>query len=232
MYASKIYILLAIFLCYGLIISGFIILGASMDIKYLILDIIVSCIVVTQYVQYCFFPLINQKEKAQKDVGILGIKILIICVYSILVTIMIVCSICFDLSFIVQLFVQFALLFMLIIGYTMAHHASNKVKILYHKEHSIKDGKKQMCNAMEDLMNVACTSKDLDLSIFSRWEHLNESLRYISPSMRQEVCEIENCFIQLAGELSILVQNAQLNKTRIETETINLERLYNKRKQY
>lgn len=229
---SKVYTFLALLLCYGLVIAGFLVFGADMERKLMILDIAVACLVLTQYCHFAVSPLINLRDKAQKDVGLLGIKLLSINVYSLLATAMIVCGIYFQLSFTIQLFAQLGLLLFLLIGYASGHHAANKVGDIYNYEQGIKAGKMLMRSAMDNLMDTVAMAKGLDPAVAGRLEELNRSMRYITPSDKPEAYEAEQRFLATVKELDILLQASQLNADAIASQTALLERLYEKRKRY
>ena len=86
MTAKRFYNILAILLGYGLIIGGFLVFGDSLEDKVKILDIIVSCLIFTQFVQFSLFPLINFGDSSHKEVGMMGIHIYVLnfcCIVSI-----------------------------------------------------------------------------------------------------------------------------------------------------
>ena len=57
MSAKNIFHILAILLGYGLIISGFFVLGATLEDNIKLLDIFMSCLIFTQFVEFTLFPL-------------------------------------------------------------------------------------------------------------------------------------------------------------------------------
>ena len=79
---KNIYRLLAILLGYGIIIASFIIFGESLDDKIKILDIIVSCLVYTLFIQFLIFPLVNLNKSAHKEVGMMGFQFTLLPVCS------------------------------------------------------------------------------------------------------------------------------------------------------
>ena len=88
MTAKRFYNILAILLGYGLIIGGFLVFGDSLEDKVKILDIIVSCLIFTQFVQFSLFPLINFGDSSHKEVGMMGIHIYVLtfcCIASIVI---------------------------------------------------------------------------------------------------------------------------------------------------
>lgn len=232
MKVSGIYRALAILLCYALVIVGFIIFGTALEDKLRILDIVVSCLVMTQFTQYAIFPLVNMRDPAQRDVGMLGVKWFFISTYSFLAIVWMVCGFYFDFSFTVQLFVHLVLLVILLIGYTSGHHAADKVGEVYYKDQEARSGKRLMQSAMERMMDTASTAPELDPAVLNRLNEINHSLRYITPSIRSEAYEAEQNFISAVRELDVLLQQAQLNRDSIASATALLERLYEKRKRF
>ena len=66
MTAKRFYNILAILLGYGLIIGGFLVFGDSLEDKVKILDIIVSCLIFTQFVQFSLVAGVDFVESSHR----------------------------------------------------------------------------------------------------------------------------------------------------------------------
>ena len=230
--AKKIYTILGIFLGYGLIIGGFTILGESLECEVKILDIVVSCIVLTQFVQFLLFPLVNLDKPAHKEVGMMGIHMFALSVYCLFSMAFIVWSIVNQIQFKYQLMGHLALFLILIMGRVATLHSGVKVQQIYEKEQIIVGGKMVLQNVMNDLMDEVPASQQIDESIKCRILSLCDSCRYLSPTSNADAKNLEYQFVQSVKNLKVLMKNTTLNKEKIFEEIDNLERILSRRKRY
>lgn len=148
MTAKRFYNILAILLGYGIIIGGFLVFGDSLEDKVKILDIIVSCLIFTQFVQFSLFPLINFGDSSHKEVGMMGIHIYVLnfcCIVSIGIMIY---GIIYHIPFKFQLMGQLVVLFILLVGRVATLHAGEKVQQIHRKEQVIMHGKLSLKSVM------------------------------------------------------------------------------------
>ena len=226
------YKVLSILLGFGLIIGGFIIFGSSLDDKVKILDIIVSCLIFIQFALFLFFPLIKMDNSAHREVGMLGIHLYVLNICSILSIAIMVFGIIFDWAFKYQIMAQLAVLLLIVVGRIATLHSGEKVQHIYEKEQIVMSGKSSLKNVMEDFMEYLACTKEIDSELIQKLNAINESMRFISPSARNEACELDAQFCQSIEDLKVLMRNPSINETNIVDEVAHLERILSRRKKY
>lgn len=232
MIAKKVYNLLAILLGYGLIIAGFVLFGESLEDDIRILDIIVSCLIFTQFVQFTLFPLVNWGDSSHKEVGMMGIHfpvLIFCCIASIGIMAL---GIIFDFSFTLQLMCQLVVLFILFFGRLVTLFTGEKIQQIHHKEQVMMHGKLSLKNIMDDFIDEMATLKDLDPIAKQKLTNIHESLRFLSPSSNSEALRFDDQFSQSVEELRVLMRNTNLNREKILEEIEHLERILSRRKKY
>lgn len=232
MTAKRFYNILAILLGYGLIIGGFLVFGESLYNKVKILDIIVSCLIFTQFVQFSLFPLINLSESSHKEVGMIGIHLYVLnfcCIVSIGIMLY---GILYHIPFKLQLMGQLVVFFIMLVGRVTTLHAGEKVQQIHRKEQVMMSGKLSLKNVMDDFMNDIAILKDLDPIAKQKLQNIHESIRYLSPSSKREAIRFDEQFSQTIEYLKILMRNNNLNRGKILEETEHLERILSRRKNY
>lgn len=232
MIIKNFYKTLAILLGYGLIIGGFIIFGESLENKVKILDIVVSCVIFTQFVQFLIFPLINTGKPAHKEVGMMGIHFVTLKSCCVLSLSLIACGIIYQIPFKYQLMGHLIVLFMLLVGRVATLHSGEKVQHIYEKEQHRVSGKLSLINAMDDLMEKVATVKDLSENDRKRLGEIHENLRFITPTANLEAKKFDNQIILSIDKLTLLMRNVTLNKERISEEIDLLQRSLLRRKKY
>lgn len=232
MKAKRFYNILAILLGYGLIIGGFLVFGESLENRVKILDIIVSCLIFTQFVQFSLFPLINFGDSSHKEVGMMGIHLFVLnfcCIISIGIML---CGIIYHIPFKFQLMGQLVVLFILLIGRVGTLYAGEKVQQIHRKEQVIMHGKLSLKSVMDNFMDDIAIVKDLDPIVKQKLQIIHESMRFLSPSSNSEALIFDEQFSQSVEDLKILMRNTNLNKEKILEETEHLERILSRRKKY
>lgn len=232
MSAKRFYNIFAILLGYGLIIGGFLVFGESLEDKIKILDIIVSCLIFTQFVQFSLFPLINFGDSSHKEVGMMGIHIYVLifcCIASIGIM---VYGIIYHIPFKFQLMGQLVILLILLVGRVATLHAGENVQQIHHKEQVIKRGKLSLKSIMDDFMDDITIVRDLDPIAKQKLQNIHESMRFLSPSSNSEALKFDEQFSQSVENLKILMRNTNLNKEKILEETEHLDRILSRRKKY
>lgn len=226
------YKLLAILLGYGLIVASFIVFGSSLSDNVRILDIVVSCVIFTQAVEFLFVPLVNTKDEAQKEVGMMGIHIMFVNAYILLSIGFMLAGMYWNLSFTSQLLMQLGALFVLILGRVFTLHSGDKVKNVYHQEKEKLDSKRQLQRAMDDVMDALMHNVLNDMALKDRLQELSDNVRFVSPSTDIEAQHLDKQFTSTAADLVVMLRNVDSNKDRI-TETVGqLEYLLTKRRKY
>lgn len=232
MSAKRFYNIFAILLGYGLIIGGFLVFGESLEDKIKILDIIVSCLIFTQFVQFSLFPLINFGDSSHKEVGMMGIHIYVLifcCIASIGIM---VYGIIYHIPFKFQLMGQLVILLILLVGRVATLHAGENVQQIHHKEQVIMRGKLSLKSIMDDFMDDIAIVRDLDPIAKQKLQNIHESMRFLSPSSNSEALKFDEQFSQSVENLKILMRNTNLNKEKILEETEHLDRILSRRKKY
>lgn len=232
MTAKRFYNILAILLGYGLIIVGFLVFGESLEEKVKILDIIVSCLIFTQFVQFSLFPLINFGDSSHKEVGMLGIHIYVLsfcCIVSIGIMLY---GIIYHIPFKFQLMGQLVVLFILLVGRVATLHAGEKVQEIHRKEQVIMHGKLSLKSIMDDFMDDIAIVTDLDPIVKQKLTNIHEAMRFLSPSSKSEAIRFDEQFLQSVESLKIMMKNTNLNREKILEETEHLERIFSRRKKY
>lgn len=232
MSAKRFYNIFAILLGYGLIIGGFLVFGESLEDKIKILDIIVSCLIFTQFVQFSLFPLINFGDSSHKEVGMMGIHIYVLifcCIASIGIM---VYGIIYHIPFKFQLMGQLVILLILLVGRVATLHAGENVQQIHHKEQVIMRGKLSLKSIMDDFMDDIAIVRDLDPIAKQKLQNIHESMRFLSPSSNTEALKFDEQFSQSVENLKILMRNTNLNKEKILEETEHLDRILSRRKKY
>lgn len=232
MTAKRFYNILAILLGYGLIIGGFLVFGESLEDKVKILDIIVSCLIFTQFVQFSLFPLINFGDSSHKEVGMMGIHIYVLnfcCIVSIGIMLY---GIIYHIPFKFQLMGQLVVLFILLVGRVATLHAGEKVQQIHRKEQVIMHGKLSLKSIMDNFMDDIATVTDLDPIVKQKLTNIHEAMRFLSPSSKSEAIMFDEQFSQSVEDLKIMMRNTNLNREKILEETEHLERTLSRRKKY
>ena len=232
MNAKTIYKILAHLLGYGLIIGGFIIFGDAIETKTRVMDIIISCLIYTQLVEFTIFPMVNLGQKAHKEVGMMGLHYSSIYLYSVLAIGIMVAGVCCDLQFKYQLMMQLVALFVLLIGRAVTLHTGDRVQRIHDKEQGGVESKDQIISAMEDFMDRVGDTTDLNPSALQSLQSIKESLRFLTPSSSAEAKALESSFCQKLADIEVLLRNTSLNAEQISSEVRHLQQILNKRKKF
>lgn len=232
MTAKRFYNIFATLLGYGLIIGGFLVFGESLEDKVKILDIIVSCLIFTQFVQFSLFPLINVGDSSHKEVGMLGIHIYVLNFCSIVSIGIMLYGIIYHIPFKFQLMGQLVVLFILLVGRVATLHAGEKVQQIHRKEQVIMHGKLSLKSIMDDFIDDIATVTDLDPIVKQKLTNIHEAMRFLSPSSKSEAIRFDEQFSQSVEDLKIMMRNTNLNREKILEETEHLERILSRRKKY
>ena len=232
MNAKTIYKILAHLLGYGLIIGGFIIFGDAIETKTRVMDIIISCLIYTQLVEFTIFPMVNLGQKAHKEVGMMGLHYSSIYLYSVLAIGIMVAGVCLDLQFKYQLMMQLVALFVLLIGRAVTLHTGDRLQRIHDKEQCGAESKDQIISAMEDFMDRVGDTTDLNPSALQSLQSIKESLRFLTPSSSAEAKALESSFCQKLADIEVLLRNTSLNAEQISSEVRHLQQILNKRKKF
>lgn len=223
---------LAILLVYGLIIGGFIVFGQSLEERTRVLDIVVVCLVATQWVEFALFPLVNLGKPAHREVGMMGIHFYVINICCVASIALVVFGIIYEIPFMYQLMGQLLILFVLLVGRMTVLHAGEKVQQIYHEEESMMQGKRSLQATIDDFMDDVASLGTLDPAASQRLSSIHESLRYLTPSSSSEALRYEEQFLLSVSELRVLMRNADTDREKIIEEIGHLERILARRKKF
>lgn len=221
---------LSLLLGYGLIVASFILFGTSLEISVLILDIIVSLLIFTQFALHLFFPLINLNDASHKEVGMMGLHFLSIGLYIPASLLLMILGFVFNIPFTYQLIGQLLFLFLLLIGRVVTLQTGKTVHRVYHKEQNIKAGKEMLKRNFDNFVEYISESKSIDPSIVDKVNVFQESIRFITPSSNPEAQQFDSDIINIIENLKILMRDVAVNRDKINDEMSRLERALNRRK--
>ena len=202
MNAKNVYITLAVLIGFGMIIGGFIVFGGALPTNIRVLDIIVSCMVFFQVCELFFFPMVNMRSGAKKEVGMMGIHYTVIKIYTVLALAVLIAGIAADLSFKIQLFGQLFAFVLLLVGRFATLLSGEHVEAVYDSETAKTEAKVALRRHFEQIDNMAATT-ELDA-------RLHDSL----------------------DDIASLLRDTRANADAITREIDNIVRTLNRRKQY
>ena len=212
----------------AILITAFILFRGNTPNEILVLNMVVSTIVYVLLFLNFRAPWIDLKDKSQKQVGAIGISWFVAWSYAIAaVAVMLLAS---ELSFNIQLIIHCVLLFFLLLGIFLVHHASDKVKEVYQIETTNRNPIVEMKKAMQNLKDKISETADLPDAFIQRINALEEGLRFISPTENSEAEEMERAFIQITNELRFAISDFSMNEEQITNNLKKLERTYQNRK--
>lgn len=232
MNANIVYRIFSILLGIGLIIGGFIAYGESLETNVLILDVVASCIVYAQFVELLVFPMIRTSRPGHREVGMMGVHYLTITLCAIISLTLVGYGIAYKVEFRHQLMGQLAVLLVLVLGRVSTLTGGEKVKQVYEREQDKMVGKKSLKAAMDEFMLELVYVKEFDKTQRVRLQKLQEDIGYITPSIEYDARRAEDQMTKSLDELKVLLQNAKLNKTKIEEAIIHLEVALSRRKKF
>lgn len=229
---KNIYNLLTLLLAYCLIIGGFIVFGASLEERVMILDIVASCLIFTHIAQIFVLPMIKMNKSGHREVGMMGVHYYFVGLCCVLSVAVMIFGIVQEVKFKYQLICQLVVLFLLLVGRVSALRAGEKVQQVYEREENTISGKINLRAAMDDFMDYASTVDELAPTVKSKLSNIQESLRFVTPSSNPEAKNLEYQFCQIVEDLKVLMKDITMNGEKITEETEHLARILLRRKKY
>ncbi len=232
MSTKRTFALLLAILGEALLIFSFLHFGKNANQEILILNITVSTVVYCLVFADILLPWINLKDKAQKQIGSIGLRWFFTLFY-------IVISICLMFFFnsakpvelTNQILAHGILLFLLMLGLYSAFSASDKVNEIYMEEKQNRNGIIEMKKAMEGLQSKLDNFNHIPSEVISRINVLQENLRFLSPCNNDDAIKLEIKFLDDINELSNSISQHSIDMEMILSQIKNCERTYNQRKQ-
>lgn len=215
----------------ALIVAAELLFCGNLGNDVLTLDIIVSLIVWGVLFAGIGFPWIDLDDPAQKRVGSLGLFWYFSSLYALLAIVWMVVGAQFDLSFRIQLIVHLVLLFVLLMGLTIAGRSSEKVGEVYQKEQRERRGVTDVRSALAALKESTFDAKELPEEVADRINKMCDEARFVSPSNNPEAHRIEEEMVNLIHEISSAFFNYRMNEEAIQSKLARCERLLRNRKQ-
>lgn len=215
----------------AIIIAAYILFRGSSPDNILVLNIVVSSLVYGLF--YCNLraPWIDLREKAQKQIGAIGISWFAMWFYVIAaIGFMLVSNLTFKLAFSTQLLIHCGLLFFLLLWLLFSRHSADKVAEVYHEQTTNRNGILEMKKAMLSLNDKISETANLPDNFVQRVKILEESLSFISPTQNSEAHELEYSFIEAINTIRFALQDYSLNSGQIESKLKKCERIYQNRK--
>lgn len=211
-----------------LVIAGFFLWRGDAPDTVFYLNMSVSAFMYMLFFGDLLFSWIDVSDRAQKQIGSLGIKWVVIGLYIVAATVAM-----FALaghSFKLQLVVQIALLISLMLGFVASFSAADKVSEVYAEQDSARRGVEKMRAAMEKINNSLMQCNDVPTVYKNKLSEIEENLRYLSPSNNLQAAEHEARFEHIANDIAIALPAYGMNEERLQALLLQLENAYRQRK--
>jgi hypothetical protein len=215
-----------------LIVLGFLHFGKNLQSEILTLNIVVSSIIYCLVFVDFIFPWVNLKDKAQKQIGSIGLRWFFTYLYiALAIGAMVIFNTVKPVHFANQLLIHGVLFFVVLLGLFLAFSSSDKVREIYFEEKTNRDRIDEMKKATKELQLKLDAMNNIPTEIISRLNELQENLRYLSPSNNNEALVLEGKFIEEVRILSNCFSKEPLNMEIVISNIKNCERTYKERKQ-
>ena len=231
MNAKKIFSVLLLLFGEALIIICYLHFGRNLASDILTLNIVVTSIIFLLWYIEKFVPMINLKDKSQKDVGTLGLKWLFAILYTIFaIGVMLVCNTMKPMGISTQIIFHAILLFLLLVGLYFMNYTSEKVLEVYKEETSNRSRIDEMKKTTKEVVLKLGQMKNISNDITSSINTLYENLRFISPSKNEQAIELEANFLNEMRKVHDSLFDTPLNNEKIIENIQNCEQIYKERK--
>lgn len=232
MNAKKIFSLFIALFGEALIILGFLHFGKNLQSEILTLNIVVSSIIYCLVFVDFIFPWVNLKDKAQKQIGSIGLRWFFTYLYiALAIAAMVIFNTVKPIHFTNQILIHGILFFVVLLGLFLAFSSSDKVREVYFEEKQNRDRIDEMKKATKELQLKLDAMNNIPPEIISRINELQENLRYLSPSNNNEALVLESKFVEEVNKLSNCFSDNPLNMEVVISNIKNCERTYKERKQ-
>jgi hypothetical protein len=231
MNAKKLFSLFIALFGAALIILGFLHFGKNVQSEILTINIVISlmvyCLVFVDFV----FPWVNLKDKAQKQIGSIGLRWFFTYIYIVLaIGAMVIFNSVKPIHFINQIIIHAVLFFILLLGLFLAFSSSDKVREVYFEEKQNRDRIDEMKRATKELQLRLDAMNNIPTEIISRINELQENLRYLSPSNNNDAIVLETKFLDEIKSLHSCFSDSPINMEAVIINIKNCERTFKERK--
>lgn len=216
----------------ALIIFSFLHFGKNLQSEILTLNIVVFSIIYCLVFVDFIFPWVNLKNKAQKQIGSLGLRWFFTYLYiALAIGAMVIFNTVKPIHFTNQILIHGILFFVVLLGLFLAFSSSDKVREVYYEEKQNRDRIDEMKKATKELQLKLDAMNNIPTEITSRINELQENLRYLSPSNNSDAIVLESKFLDDVRSLHYCFLDNPINMEAIISNIKNCERTYNERKQ-
>jgi hypothetical protein len=231
MNAKYIYAIILILIGEVLIIISFLYFGNSLAANILKLDIVVSSIIYFILFIDILVPMLDFKDKSQKNVGSLGIRWFFTGAYMLFAFgAMAIFLFYKPLDFNVQIIVHGILFFLLLIGLFSASVASEKVEEIFFDESQRMNRLAEMKKSIQNLQSRLYQTSNISPEIVTGITNLIEELRFISPSDNPQAIGIETDFLKEINAINDALFEIPINQEKIVARINNCQRICSARK--
>lgn len=195
-------------------------------------NVFVLNLLVSVFAYSLFFGNLFLVKPVSKDndskVGSWGLKWYTVTLYPIVAVIaMIILKQC---PFAVQLIVQLVLVFLLIVSFLGVFSITSKVQSVAQEQKAVIEGVQTMKRAMTSIQDALMDCPDVPGNYRQKITEIEQALRFISPSDSAHARELEFKFVQIASEIEIGLPAFHMNRERLETALLKLDRVLTQRK--
>lgn len=231
MSAKNIYQALTLLLGYGLIIAGVLIFGDELPRNIQILDIVVLCVVFSQFAIFTFFPLVNLSNRAHREVGMLGIHLAFLnfcCLASLGIM---VAGIYFQWAFKYQATGQAAVLFLLLLGRMLSFMAGDNVERVHVREQAMTGRRNSLRETFASLEDKLSLSDEAAPDTRQRLFELCDTAKYVSPSSDAQCIRLDEEIGRQVSAVEMFLRAPRNNDEALKDTIALLETLLRRRKQ-
>ena len=180
------------------------------------------------------FPLINLKDKAQSDIGFIGVNWFFSAGYILGA---IVIMVYFNLlhketgRFDNQLLVHAILFFLLLIGGFMSRKTADKVSEVYQEQKTERNQLDELKKATKNLVLRTELMSDLSPEFKYNINRLLEDIRYLSPSNNLDANQLDEKYIETIRRIDDMLYNKENNKENMDVALKQCAQFLKERKQ-
>ena len=217
-----------------LLILTFLHFGHGLQQDILVLNIIVSSVIYLMLFSSFLFPLINLKDKAQSDIGFIGVNWFFSAGYTLGA---IVIMVYFNLlhketgRFDNQLLVHAILFFLLLIGGFMSRKTADKVSEVYQEQKIERNQLDELKKATKNLVLRSELMSDLSPEFKYNLNRLLEDIRYLSPSNNLDANQLDEKYIETIRRIDDMLYNKENNKENMDVALKQCAQFLKERKQ-
>ena len=213
----------------ALVVTGWFLWGDQSQTDIFALNIVVSVVAYVVMFVDILIPWGNFREKTQRRIGNLGVRWFVQYGYSLAaIAFLIICNLA-DLSFDVSLFVQCALLILLIFGFATAKTTGGKIEEVSKEISHMVDCVQLMRDGQDSLLEAAYDASAPN-EVIEKIKRLGDDLRFITPSNSDTSRNVESQIVELLAQTASLFSSYEINNELIDANITKASRLIQKRK--